>query len=121
MPRHRVHLSPVGSGLRRRLFEDADAMILAVADVEPRALDEHAVRPRHLARPRIAVGAVAALSRADDRADRARLEIDGADHVILGVRRCRACCRRGRCPFGPFSGEPGAPNFAASAGPPSPS
>ena len=95
-------------------------MILAVADVETRAQNEHAMRTRQLAGAWVAVGAVPPLSRTHDRADRIRLEIDGADHMIFGVRDVEQVAAAGNA-LGTVRGEPGAPNFAISAGPPSPS
>src|SRR5262249_41559666 len=50
------------------------------------ALEKYPVRSRHPACAWVAIGTVSALSRAHNGADRAGLEIDRPDHMILGVR-----------------------------------
>src|SRR5207237_7363388 len=87
-------------------FQHTHAMGFAVAYVEhPGRGYEDAVRARHFAMQRIAVGAVAALARAGDGGDRARLQIDAANGVILRARYVQAAVRRARDPF--RSVEPG--------------
>ena len=88
-------------------------MRLAVADVE-RAIGsrKQPVRTRELALQRIVFGTVASRAGAKDRRDRAAVEIDATNRVILGV---------GEIESRPDSASPFGPARRASrAGPPSP-
>src|SRR5258708_7058646 len=66
--------------------QDADAVILAVADEEGAVLvHEDAVRAGHLAGERVAVGAVALFAGASDDFEIAGLRVHAADRVVLHV------------------------------------
>ena len=79
----RFRTSPPG------LFQQADAVVFAVANVDAAAADEYAVRARQLAGEWIAVGTVTALARAGDSRDDAGLEIDPADRVVFRVHNVK--------------------------------
>src|SRR5262245_32777693 len=77
--------------MQSRGSHGADAMRLAVADVEHAAgVDEDAVRPRQRALERVALRTVAAPAGAEHRPDDARLQVDFAHDVILRIRHVQA-------------------------------
>ena len=66
-------------------LQHPDAMVLAVADVDRAALNEHAMGPREFTSERSAVGTVAALACSNHGRNRSVRKINPPNHVILGV------------------------------------
>ena len=75
----------------------ANAMGFAVAHVEDAGgIDEHAVRPRERASPRIGLGAVAALACPEHGGDEPGPEIDAANDVVLRIGHKQSAAPAGK-------------------------
>src|SRR3982750_1674481 len=87
---------------RNNLPNHPHPMILRIPNVDrPVAVDEDAVRTAQLALERVAVGAVALLSRAAAEIDLPGFVIDNPDGVVFGIRKGHATIGRDADALGP--------------------